>query len=80
MGVRFDIYPDKRRLAIFDCNIFDRKVIGWSFSSGMSEQETIIPTWLMACLNRPIEDNLIFHSDRGVEYACKRLETYLKAP
>lgn len=60
-------------------DLFDRKVIGWSFSSGMSAQETIIPTWRMACLNRPIEDNLIFHSDRGVQYACKTFRNLLKS-
>lgn len=61
-------------------DLFDRKVIGWSFSSGMSAQETIIPMWRMACLNRPIEDDLIFHSDRVVQYACKTLRNLLKTP
>lgn len=61
-------------------DLFDRKVIGWSFSSGMSAQETIIPMWRTVCLNRPIEDCLIFHSDKVVQYACKTLRNLLKTP
>lgn len=52
-------------------DLFDRKVIGWSFSRGMTAQETVIPAWRMAVRNRPIHNELIFHSDRGVQYACK---------
>jgi transposase InsO family protein len=52
-------------------DLFDRKVIGWSYSSGMTAQETVIPAWRMAIRNRPIQNELIFHSDRGVQYACK---------
>lgn len=60
-------------------DLFDRKVIGWSFSSGMTAQETVIPAWRMACHNRPIQDELIFHSDRGVQYACKAFRNLLKS-
>lgn len=61
-------------------DLFDRKVIGWSFSSGMSAQETVIPAWRMACQNRPIKDELIFHSDRGIQYACKAFRKLLSNP
>lgn len=60
-------------------DLFDRKVIGWSFSSGMTAQETVIPAWRMACQNRPIVDELIFHSDRGVQYACKAFRNLFKS-
>ena len=60
-------------------DLFDRKVIGWSFSSGMTAQETVIPAWRMACQNRPIMDELIFHSDRGIQYACKAFRNLLKS-
>lgn len=59
-------------------DLFDRKVIGWSFSNGMSAQETILPAWRMACQNRPIKKELIFHSDRGIQYACKTFRNLLK--
>lgn len=58
-------------------DLFDRKVIGWSMSRGMSTEETIIPAWIMAIRNRPITQNLIFHSDRGVQYACKEFTQIL---
>jgi putative transposase len=32
----------------------------------------------MACLNRPILKDLIFHSDRGVQYAYKAFRNLLK--
>ena len=35
-------------------DLFDRKGVGWSFSSAMTAQETVIPAWRMACQNRPI--------------------------
>jgi len=54
--------------AILD--LFDRKVIGWSQSSDLSAKNTSIAAWKMAVGNRPPSKNLIFHSDRGVQYAC----------
>ena len=60
-------------------DLFDRKVVGWSFSSAMTAQETVIPAWRMACRNRPIQNELIFHSDRGVQYACKAFRRLLKS-
>lgn len=61
-------------------DLFDRKVIGWSFSSGMSAQETVIPAWRMACRNRPIKDQLIFHSDRGIQYANRTFRNLINNP
>jgi putative transposase len=54
--------------AIIDLTI--RKAIGWSFSSSLRASETVIPAWKMAVTNYPINSPLIFHSDRGVQYAC----------
>jgi putative transposase len=50
-------------------DLFDRKVVGWSLSNGMTAQETVVKAWRMAVINRPLEEELIFHSDRGVQYA-----------
>lgn len=61
-------------------DLFDRKVIGWSFSNGMTTHETIIPAWRMAMSNRPILKPLLFHSDRGVQYACKAFRNLLNTP
>jgi len=60
-------------------DLYDRKVIGWSMSTGLSAEETVIPAWLMARWNRPITQELIFHSDRGIQYACKEFANILNA-
>ena len=48
-------------------DLYDRKVIGWSMSKGLSAEETVIPAWRMAVRNRPITQKLIFHPDRGIQ-------------
>ena len=60
-------------------DLYDRKVIGWSMSRGLTTEETIIPAWIMATWNRPITHELIFHSDRGTQYACHEFTKILKA-
>ncbi len=54
-------------------DLFDRKVIGWALSEKMKANETTIPAFRMAIINRPIKDHkeLMFHSDRGIQYACE---------
>lgn len=53
-------------------DLYDRKCIGWSISDGMSAGETSLAAWKMALKNRNISKGLIFHSDRGVQYACEQ--------
>ena len=60
-------------------DLYDRKVIGWSMSRRLTTEETIIPAWIMATWNRPITQELIFHSDRGIQYACQEFTKILKA-
>ena len=60
-------------------DLFDRKVVGWSMSKGMTAEETIITAWRMAVNNRPITQELIFHSDRGIQYACTKFTNILNA-
>jgi len=61
-------------------DLFDRKIIGWSLSTKISTKATSLPAWEMAVNNRKISKDLIFHSDRGVQYANKiftnTLESY----
>ena len=38
----------------------------------MSTEQTSLAAWRMAIKNRPIQKELIFHSDRGVQYASKK--------
>jgi transposase InsO family protein len=60
-------------------DLYDRKIIGWALSESMKAIDTSIPAWKMAIKNRPMESNLIFHSDRGVQYACHSFTNELKA-
>jgi len=60
-------------------DLFDRKIIGWHLSTGLSSRETAFPAWSMACKNRKITKELLFHSDRGVQYANKRFTRMLHA-
>lgn len=56
----------------------DRKVIGWALSTTMKAEDTTVAAWRMAVINRPIHSKLIFHSDRGVQYACTEFTDLLK--
>lgn len=51
-------------------DLFDRKVVGWSMSHTMKAEQTTIKAWRMAVKNRPPGEEMIFHSDRGIQYAC----------
>ncbi|KAF2515038.1 IS3 family transposase [Flavobacterium zhairuonense] len=55
-------------------DLFDRKIIGWALSTSMTAENTSISAFRMALSNRPITNNspLIFHSDRGMQYACRQ--------
>jgi transposase InsO family protein len=59
-------------------DLSDRKVIGWSHSNGMSTAETTIQAFNMAVKNRTPKKGLLFHSDRGVQYACDEFVNLLK--
>ena len=58
-------------------DLYDRKVIGWAFSRSLKAAFTTIPAWRMAIRNRPITQVLIFHSDRGVQFACNEFKNIL---
>ncbi|WMJ71917.1 IS3 family transposase [Cytophagaceae bacterium ABcell3] len=58
-------------------DLYDRKIIGWSMSTSMHAYETVVPAWRMALINRPVFQELVFHSDRGVQYACKEFRDEL---
>ena len=59
-------------------DLYDRKVIGWHLSNSMKATHTTIPALNMAIKNRDRLNTLIFHSDRGVQYACNEFKLLLK--
>ena len=50
-------------------DLADRSVVGWALSNNMTDSATSIAAFKNALANRPIEPGLIFHSDRGSQYA-----------
>lgn len=60
-------------------DLYDRKIIGWSLSNGMSTDETSLAAWKMAIKNRSVTTGLIFHSDRGIQYANHKFANILES-
>lgn len=58
-------------------DLADRKIVGWSLSEDMTTQNTVLKAWLVARNNRKICDGIIFHSDRGIQYASNKTKTIL---
>jgi len=52
-------------------DLFDRKIIGWSLADNMTTKATVLNAWRMATTNRPVGNEMIFHSDRGIQYASE---------
>ena len=50
-------------------DLFNRKVVGWSFSKDLTTENTIVRAWEMAVNRNKITKDLIFHSDRDSQYA-----------
>jgi putative transposase len=61
-------------------DLCDRKVIGWALSETMRACDTTVPAFRMAVRNRNINSDhgFIFHSDRGIQYACEEFVSELK--
>src|SRR5690606_25804271 len=60
-------------------DLYDRKIIGWSLSTGMNTEETTLAAWKMAIRNRNVQKELIFHSDSGVQYANKKFANIIES-
>lgn len=58
-------------------DLADRKVVGWSFSNDMTAGNTTVKALVMAIRNRGLKPGLIFHSDRGIQYACDEFKILL---
>ena len=51
-------------------DLADRAIVGWAISDNMTAQHTTIQAFKRAIVNRKPTKGMIFHSDRGVQYAC----------
>jgi transposase InsO family protein len=54
-----------------------RKVIGWALSKSLDAESTCVAAWKMAVGQQPPQPGLIFHSDRGIQYACTEFRQLL---
>jgi transposase InsO family protein len=61
-------------------DLMNRKVIGWALSATMHAKHTSIAAFNMALINSQLKptDELIFHSDRGIQYACEEFTSHIK--
>jgi transposase InsO family protein len=59
-------------------DLWDRKVIGWNIAENLYA-ENLCKALGMAFLNRPPLEDLLFHSDRGVQYCCELFRSTLKS-
>jgi len=59
-------------------DLYDRRVIGWALSDNLEAANTTIPSFEMAVKNRTPENDLIFHSDRGVQYCANSFRDVMR--
>jgi len=52
-------------------DLADRQILGWSLSKKLSAGQTSVAAFKQACQRRPVARDLLFHSDRGIQYACE---------
>jgi putative transposase len=58
-------------------DLFSRMVVGWAVSERMTA-DLVEKAFLKACWKRKPGDGLLFHSDRGSQYASSRYQRLLK--
>jgi transposase InsO family protein len=59
-------------------DLYSRKLVGWAMSERI-DTELVLKALAMACLHRQPPANLLFHSDRGVQYASSAYRQALHA-
>jgi transposase InsO family protein len=59
-------------------DLFDRKVIGWALSADLEAVHTTIPVVNMVFKNRPVQEGLLVHSDRGAQYYANSFRDVLQ--
>lgn len=58
-------------------DLFSRKVVGWSMSNTLRAKDTTLPALLQAVERYKPLPGVIFHSDRGIQYACEDFKRLL---
>lgn len=60
-------------------DLADRAIVGWVISDDMTAENTTVAALQKAVANRKPKEELIFHSDRGVQYTCGRMQEEISA-
>lgn len=58
-------------------DLFSRMVVGWAVSTSLSHEPVLRALWRAVGRRRPAP-GLLFHSDRGVQYACESFRNTLE--
>ena len=58
-------------------DLFHSAVVGWAMGNGLKASETTIPALKQAYSRHCPPPGLIFHSDRGVQYACTEFREHI---
>lgn len=58
-------------------DMWDRKIVGWSFSNNLTAKDTCVRAYQMAVRHRKPQPGMIFHSDQGVQYASEEFRNTL---
>lgn len=58
-------------------DLYSRRIVGWAMSS-KNDTELVLRAWKMAVAHRQPPQELIFHSDRGVQYAAREFRAALR--
>ena len=58
-------------------DLYSRRIVGWAVSQRI-DTALVLAAWNMALCHRQSPSGLIFHSDRGVQYASKEYRQALK--
>ena len=59
-------------------DLFDLKIVGWRYGMNMTD-DLVIEAFNKALINRGIDKNAIFHSDRGSQYTSNEYEGLLES-
>jgi len=59
-------------------DLAERMIVSWNLSKDMTAKNTTVKTMKIALKKRKVE-NLLFHSDRGVQYCCSEFKATLKS-
>jgi len=57
-------------------DVYSRRIVGWSLSERV-DTKLVLAAWDMACTHRQPPAGLLFHSDRGVQYASSQYRAAL---